>query len=365
MKDANTGWAIGELNGGTSDMILSTQDGGKTWLNITPSHAFDEIGTDNESAIAYFSNASNAWVFYYNKDQTPLGGKSAMIWSTTDGGQTWIGSSPLDLTNVNMEFFKPSDIDFSDTQHGWIMIHVGNGMMHDYVTIFNTIDGGKSWNKVVDPTQQSLPQGCYKNGIVFLDASAGWVAGDCQGVQSGVYFYKTNDSGQTWTTQTLPAPSTEPNAFSSGQQQEACGAYPPQFINAKVGFMSVKCGIPNPNTQTETTWPYITSDGGGTWTALPALPEPVGTLSFLDDKTGWFLGATSADASQATHAMYQTVDGGKTWKQLTKLSWSGQMDFISADVGWVVASDANNQALVETTNGGATWQEILPVVISN
>ena len=129
-----------------------------------------------------------------------------MIWSTTDGGKTWIGSSPLDLTNVNMEFFKPSDIDFSDTQHGWIMIHVGNGMMHDYVTIFNTIDGGKSWNKVVDPTQQSLPQGCYKNGIVFLDASAGWVAGDCQGVQSGVYFYKTNDSGQTWTTQTLPAP---------------------------------------------------------------------------------------------------------------------------------------------------------------
>ena len=363
MKDANTGWAIGKLIGGTRDMVLSTQDGGKTWTNITPPHAFDAIGPDNKSAIAYFSDTGNAWVFFYNKDMTPLGTTSAVIWSTTDCGQTWKASHALDLANIQMAYFKPSDISFSDNQHGWVMVHLDAGMMHDYITIFATSDGGQTWKEVVDPTGQSLPQSCYKNGMVFLDANTGWVAGDCGGVMSGVYFYKTTDGGKTWTNQTLPAPAAAPNAFTN--QADACGSYPPEFIDAKVGFMSVKCSNLSASTPTTTTWPYITSNGGMTWTALPALSDPVGTLSFLDDKTGWFLGASSTDASQATHALFQTTDGGKTWKQFTKLSWSGQLDFISAQAGWVVASDGNNLALVQTTNGGTTWQEIKPVVVSN
>ncbi len=41
------------------------------------------------------------------------------------------------------------------------------------------------------------------------------------------------------------------------------------------------------------------------------------------------------------------------------------MDFISAQAGWVIASDGNNLALVQTTNGGVTWQEIKPEIVSN
>jgi photosystem II stability/assembly factor-like uncharacterized protein len=362
MKDANTGWAIGKLTSGTSDLIFTTQDGGKTWTDITPPHAFDVIGADNKSAIAYFSDSGNAWVFYYNKDTSPLSATSAMTWNTSDGGQTWKSSQTLDLAKIQMAFFNPSDISFSDNQHGWMMIHLDAGMMHDYVTIFATSDGGGTWKEIVDPTGQSLPQSCYKSGMVFLDANTGWVAGDCGGVQAGVYFYKTTDGGETWTSQALPAPATVPNAFTD--QNDACGSFPPQFIDAKTGFISVKCTNLSGATPVTTTWPYLTSDGGTTWTALPALSDPLGKLFFLDGQTGWFLGASSTDVSLASYAIYQTSDGGKTWKQLTKLSWSGQMDFISNKAGWVVASDGNNLALVQTTNGGVTWQEIKPVVVT-
>jgi photosystem II stability/assembly factor-like uncharacterized protein len=363
MSDADKGWAIGKLIGGTSDMVLDTQDGGKTWKNITPAHAFDTIGPDNKSAIASFIEPGNAWVLFYNKDLTPPGSSSVVVWSTKDGGQTWQSSQALDIANIQMAFFKPSDISFADPAHGWILAHLDAGMMHDYVTVFATTDGGMTWKEVVDPTGQSLYQSCYKSGMVFLDASTGWIAGDCGGVQAGVYFYQTKDSGKSWTLQALPAPAATPNAFTD--QNNACSAYPPQFINANTGFMSVKCTNLSKSTPVTTTWPYITSDGGTTWKALENLAEPVGSLYFFDEQTGWYLGASSIDASTASHSIYQTTDGGKTWTKLALLSWSGQMDFISPQAGWVVATDGSNLALVKTTNGGSTWVEIKPEVVSN
>ena len=365
MKDANTGWAVGKLNGGTSDLILTTQDGAKTWTNITPPHAFDVIGPDNKSAIADFTTTGNAWVFFFNSDQTPPGSSAVVIWSTTDGGQTWKSSQALNIANINMAFFKPSDISFSDAQHGWVLIHLDAGMMHDYITIFTTADGGSTWKEVVDPSgpTQTLPQSCYKSGMVFLDANTGWVAGDCGGVQSGVYFYKTTDGGLTWTNQTLPGPAAAPNAFTD--QNDACGSYPPQFIDAKTGFISVKCANLSGSTPTTTTWPYVTTDGGVTWSALPPIADPVGTFFFLDAQTGWALGASNTDASLATHTIYQTLNGGKTWKALIQPSWVGQMDFFSALAGWVIASDGSSLALVQTVDGGITWKEIKPVVVSN
>jgi photosystem II stability/assembly factor-like uncharacterized protein len=237
--------------------------------------------------------------------------------------------------------------------------------MHDYVTMFATSDGGQTWKEIVDPTGQSLQQSCYKSGMTFLDAKTGWVAADCGGVIPGlVYFDKTFDGGMTWVTQSLPAPATTPTIFTD--PNNACGAFPPQFVSPTDGFMSVKCNLTNTNTTTS--WPYVTHDSGATWSALSTLPNPFGSLFFLDSQTGWFLGATSTDPSTASHAISQTTDGGKTWKTiiaLGKLKWSGQMDFVSAQVGWVVATDGTNLAFVKTNDGGATWQQLDPVMITN
>jgi photosystem II stability/assembly factor-like uncharacterized protein len=364
MNDANTGWAIGQVSNFTSDLILTTQDGGKTWLDVTPAHTFDSIGTDKKSAIGYFTATGNAWVFYYNQDQTPLAAGTAIIWSTADNGQTWTASQPLDLANVQMAFFNPAYLDFVDNQHGWVMAHLDVGMMHDYVTVFSTSDGGQSWTEVVDPSasgDNNLYQSCYKTGgMVFVNANTGWVTGDCGGVLPGVYFYKTTDGGKTWTNQALPAPHGAPNAFSD--QNSVCSSLAPQFIDANNGFVGIKCTDLSKTTPVTTTWTYSTTDGGSHWySTSPALPEPTGPLFFLDDKTGWFLGATSTDSTQAQYAIIQTTDSGTTWKKLTTLSWTGEMDFVSAQVGWVVASDGSSLALVQTTNGGTTWQQLNPV----
>jgi photosystem II stability/assembly factor-like uncharacterized protein len=38
------------------------------------------------------------------------------------------------------------------------------------------------------------------------------------------------------------------------------------------------------------------------------------------------------------------------------------MDFVSEQIGWVIASADNQVALVKTDNGGARWQMLVPTV---
>jgi photosystem II stability/assembly factor-like uncharacterized protein len=237
---------------------------------------------------------------------------------------------------------------------------MGVGMMHDYVAIFATTDGGQKWRRLVDPTTEtgnnSLPQSCYKSGMAFIDAKNGWMAGSCMGVMSGIYFYRTSDVGTTWSLVGLPAPKEKPDIFTD--QETACGALTPQFISATAGQVPVRCSFLKDNTSQA--WLYVTQDGGKTWASSP-LPQPYGTMDSISLSDGWWLGRGQMDASTG-NKLYITINGGQSWKELIKTIWDGQPDFIDARTGWVVAKAGNAIALVKTTDGGMTWQELKPVL---
>ncbi len=359
MVNESDGWAVGMTSSSTSDQILFTRDGGESWKIITPHHAFDSIGSDNKSAVAYFSNREKAWVFYFNSDNSLPGTTSVVTWKTTDGGQNWTASQAFDITGLQLGFFKPSDIGFSDDSHGWALIHLDSGMMHDYVTVFTTGDGGQTWQKIVDPTGSSLSQSCDKSGITFSDANTGWVTGDCSGVVPGVYFYRTTNGGSTWENQSLPAPPEMPNAFSDGAI--ACKSEPPYFVDNTVGFALISCSDANTPGGTKTSWIYKTENGGEGWTALPVLSGSATVLYFQDRSLGWLGGLYSPDTSFPSYVS-QTTDGGMSWVIRGGLDWVNQIDFISAQNGWAV-TEAVIINLMKTTDGGWTWQKITPMVL--
>ncbi len=72
----------------------------------------------------------------------------------------------------------------------------------------------------------------------------------------------------------------------------------------------------------------------------------------LDREIGW------AVARQ----IYQTLDGGRTWRLIKSVTWDGQFSFVSAELGWAVARSGEERALVQTADGGRTWQLLDPVV---
>jgi photosystem II stability/assembly factor-like uncharacterized protein len=343
MFSTTAGWAEAQLGSSGDYHILHTSDGGNTWKDVTP----PESGQSNsfKTALEYFEDASSAWVLY-DFDIANASAGAPILWHTTDAGTNWTAASTISIMDM-MEFFDPGFFSFVDQTHGWLLVHVGAGMMHDWVYLFATNDGGLTWSSLFDPTNSTLWQSCSKTGMAFNTATSGIITGDCQGVAAGVYLFQTNDGGVNWSEVTLPDPAQAPGIFTD--QNQACGSYNPAFLDNMHGFLQVDCK--NFNTSVSQSYLYKTSDGGVSWSPSP-LPAPGGSYQFLDTQNGFYVSGK----------VYVTNNGGASWQAVATVNWSGQPDFIDAQNGWIVAVSGDQSALVHSTNGGASWSIIHPVI---
>ncbi|MGE5123929.1 MAG: WD40/YVTN/BNR-like repeat-containing protein [Acidobacteriaceae bacterium] len=345
MIDAKTGWAIGGFLS-VGDHVLYTTDGGSTWKDVTPPQPVAP-GGEMQAAVGFFQDAQTAWVTYYINGGNPVPSQ-AVVWRTSDGGQVWTSSEPLDLSGLS-EIYDPTNMQFVAGLNGWLLAHVGVGMNHDYFVLYRSSDGGASWKRIIDPyNDTSGIQGCTKNNMLFTDATHGWLTGDCNGVKAGVLLYKTTDSGLTWQEVTLPEPTDYPGLFSQ-EAQVYCGSYDPFFFSNDLGHLSVNCHDYSGTQVTYSYYLYTTRDGGNTWTSTS---YPGQSLYFFSADIGWALAAK----------IQRTTDGGKTWSPISDVSWNAQFDFVSDQIGWAIARADNEVALVRSENGGARWTMLVPKV---
>jgi len=115
---------------------------------------------------------------------------------------------------------------------------------------------------------------------------------------------------------------------------------------------------------------YHTADGGMTWT-VSSTPFSGGDLNFLDANNGWMLADLGVGAGSNAVAVFQTKDGGTTWTQTytndPDLPEAGDslplgglksdlvpLDMQTAWVGGVVYSPGTVY-LYRTDDGGANW----------
>jgi len=350
MLDVKVGWATGGL-GSTGDHVLTTADGGQTWQDVTPPQpAPSPDQSQPNAATLTVGNAATAWTIYGSF--LAAAPATATFWRTTDGGQTWTASQPIDLSALGAaDFFQPSDIRFIDAQTGWFIAHLGVGMNHDYFTVLKTTDGGQTWSRLIDPSAGG-PQSCQKTGLQFNDALNGWLTGDCQGVAPGLFFMHSTDSGATWNNFDLPAPAGQSDILT--RQDAGCGTYSLRFFDPQAAIVSVSCLILGPNVITSTYFIYTTIDGGQNWTSHPS---PARNLTFINPQIGWALPTGQAN-EQPPFALSQTKDGGQTWTTVKQLAWTGQLSFVDPQIGWAVAQADQAISLVKTADGGHTWQAV-------
>lgn len=347
MLDTRRGWGAGRPVDGGPPEILRTEDGAKTWSLVTPASA--ERSPEGQ-VVAAFLDAEHAWaVFTHSPTQREVG---ARVWRTSDGGRSW-QSTDIDTSLLMMEFFDVGQIGFSNAQHGWLLVHLGVGMSHDYVAVLTTSDGGESWQYVVDPEKNNLPMSCYKDSIWFTDAQHGFAVGTCGGVMSGLYFHETVDGGRTWQMVELPAPAEKPDAFTS--YESVCEGKDVRFSGQR-GQVLVRCYNP---AGTDMRWLYTTQDGGVSW-EQSLLPGPWGSLAMDDPSEGWYFAQPAADQTAGTR-IFHTLDGGGTWEQISTVNWSGEASFADSQHGWAIARSAERIALVHSADGGVTWELMNPL----
>lgn len=316
MIDTQIGYGMDEQN------LYRTEDGGIEWKVVTPPGV-------NANFSVFFLDAQNGWMLSGNRQDL----SESTLYYTGDGGLNW-SSTPAP--------FGMGRLQFLDEQNGWAMANINCGAGSCGVDIFETTDGGQSWDRVSSATSDNntqlnvLPFGGDKNGMTFLDMQHGWVGG-AEPINGYVWLFATQDSGQTWRQVNLPLPSSYISSTISVD--------PPKFFNTKNGILPVTFF-------TDSSYKvfYTTQDGGQSWKR----GNVVGSNGIVSIPTMQDIFIWDGGTLQTSH------DGGKTWTMVTpNIDLSqiiAQLDFVDKKDGWATSIDANMKGMLYKTNdGGKTW----------
>jgi photosystem II stability/assembly factor-like uncharacterized protein len=168
---------------------------------------------------------------------------------------------------------------------------------------------------------------------------------------------RTNDGGITW--YNVSPPDMVKNGYSIGSF----------FLDQDHAWIQVPDMGKYPNSGAL----YRTTDGGLTWESF-IVPFSEGDLTFIDAENGWMLAGLGIGAGSNAVAVFQTTDGGATWEQTytndpndlkaaNSLPLGGlKSDLIPMDMktAWVTGLTyaSGDIYLYRTDNGGQSWMPV-------
>lgn len=338
MVSVADGWGLagqpGELQ-----QIVRTSDGGRSWRVMGLPM---EVGTEPSefTLTAAFLDTRNALVVPFRLDEVLPA--EQVVWATEDGGNTW--SMSTFLLDGSYEGFHISHLQFIDAQYGWLLAHVGAGMNHDYIALYRTVDGGVSWNLVLNPfNDTSGVMGCRKNDILFTDPDSGWLTGTCDGVAAGVLLFRTTDGGVNWSAVDLPEPAGKPGIYADFSM--VCASQFPA-VNGGNFMVEVACRNMDDQLAQPLVWLYSIANGGADWQVRDV---SAGMLTVLEDGSLLIQGDRNL--------LYPAGSGDPM--VLSEMPEGTRVHFTGLNEGWMLA--ANGRGIYHTMDGARTWELILPV----
>ena len=247
------------------------------------------------------------------------------------------------------------DIYFADEKRGFI---AGSGG-----TFLETTDGGKSWTKRKNFTEDKILQ------IYFADDYTGWLLCErdvfSRGANAVSYLMKTTDGGTSWDRVELKDSgrarltkiffNSKGKGFAVGEsgaffELNNGGAWekspsPIRYLMLDGAFFGDSGGaIVGAGGSV-----YFTEDAGRNGSQANLFGKEkakLNSLFFADRKTGWAVGAGGA--------IFQTASGGKTWREqnsrVTKNLFG--VFFRNAAEGWAVGDEGT---ILHTQTGGSVW----------
>jgi len=219
--------------------------------------------------------------------------------------------------------------------------------------LFRSIDQGAHWEQ--RPTLPLFHGGVQTLEMSFVNDQEGWMTvggptpatpatAACAGYR--INLWHTTDAGTTW--QLLPATGIALSRCKDGLS----------FVDSNRGFLDAW-------DQQSAPIIYRTLDGGETWTASSALPDPPSFKTHTNStiQPGVVRGYGSMLLVPATgqafsgnefQDVYRSTDGGATWAFVTAPSAYGQIALVTAS-RWIQLLAPSSAR--ETTNAGASWHQ--------
>ncbi|HEU4744785.1 MAG TPA: hypothetical protein VFS61_06080, partial [Anaerolineales bacterium] len=317
--------------------LFLTLDAGQSWKEITPS-----IPAGAEVQDVQFIDTNTGWMLWTTADSS--GSPSFHIAHTRDGGQRWETQSlslfePGDIAS----YMEKAEMGWFDGETGWISVKGQSGSNFSTGTLFTTYDGAKTWKRFDLPVADSID---------FSDPQMGWAVGG----PGGGEIFQTQDGGATWK-------DARPSDLSNEIQAVA---HPP-----------------------------IVADGQGLFLATTMAAESHLNLYSLENADHWiFLDQVKLDSASGaieisildTQNLVAVIPGTDSIVRMRngkvdvlnnqdgRSASIVRLDMVALNVGWAksITSDCGDAScsmstrLLQTTDGGLTWQSIkLPLVGSD
>jgi photosystem II stability/assembly factor-like uncharacterized protein len=240
-----------------------TSDSGRSW------HSW--LSTGNE----FFLNAQTGWRLY-----TSGAGQAGQLQQTLDSGQTW--------TTIKAVAWESAQFDFISETEGWAIVASAEAL-----ALTRTSDGGKTWDEL-KPRIASPLTGLFH--VDMVSENVGWaLAHKSEDTDALLY---TTDGGLTWTDIT---PLELVDSSLRGIFLDEQTAWTQKCENE-----ALKCKL------------LRTTNGGRTWTVQTEnihFDFYFTSITFLNENDG-LVKLYDVGAGHGVTVIYQTQDGGTTWKQL-------------------------------------------------
>lgn len=258
------------------------------------------------------------------------------------------------------------DVFFLTDSTGWTCNAAGQ--------IYRTDDGGQSWSLQIDGTN-------YLRSIEFADENIGF----CGGLDSGEYFFKTENGGTDWANITDEVPGLSGGicglSCPGGGFVYGCGQWSgPAYIikssdngstwqNINMSAYASKL-VDIHFTHPDTGWVsgtalgnvggimLQTTDGGNTWSVKHQTNKAYDYIwkLFRLDSQNWFASIEREPVAQSKTEILKSNDGGQTWMPVLVKSTYHRLQmvgFLTPQHGWT-----GDFSLFETTDGGMSWQQV-------
>jgi len=342
------------VNGGANNYIYSTTNGGSTWI---------QVFAGSISAIKFLTPTTGFAMLRTPSSNSQL--FSAGIYKTANGGKSWsLVPSTLDPTAVYGSF------SFSSSSDGWLLVGIEPSAGSENKYLYKTTDGGSNWNLVAQAqfssgqtmaTSGIMPATGYVTQLQFISPQQGFMAL----ARSGMY--ATDDGGLTWNLMNKTPMSARSLrnvvGFSAWSRTDF------SFVTANSNFWQT-----NSSGQMTLVYPPYSAQSifygsTGLYALSPSQGiSAIGNTSSLHRLGNAPTGVTEIDPLRnkllalGASVFYQSSSGTK-WEQIPlPKGWSLlQGKFVNASLGFVVANNngpAGSATIDRTTDGGANWNTV-------